>query len=232
MARHASPADLAKALSRLFDGMQLRSLAATSGSAVVVSGRAADVEQALQALEALDFPPVVAAVEVLIVGSGDTPLDPKLFVGNGAEVAAALEGRKKVDVTVRHVVLDGIEGQPATKQTGEDRAFVVGTTAGADGRGRPATPSFQRRNLGTLVEATPRVLPDGRIALDLKIEDSRMVQPDGQEGQPMFTTESFKGSIAVTPNQAQVVSSSDEARTKGQRTAFEVVARVVDAPSR
>ncbi len=232
-AKHASPADLAKALGRLYEGTPLRSVASPSGSSVVVSGRPADVDQAIQALEALDFRPAVVAVEVLIVGGGDAPLDPKLFAGTGAEVATALEGLKKGGVTVRRIALDGVEGQPATKQTGEDRALVVGTTAAADGRfGRGAPQSYSRRNLGTLVEMTPRVRPDGRIALDLRIEDSRLAPADGSDGGPTVTTESFKGSLAVAPNQAQVVSSSDDARGKGQRTAFVVVARVVDAPAR
>src|SRR5580704_898111 len=123
-ASHASPADLVRALSRLYDNSSLRSVASLSGSSVVVSGRATDVEQAIQALEALDFRPAVVAVEVLIVGGGEAPLDPKLFVGTGAEVATALEGAKKNGVMVRRIVLDGIEGQAATKQTGEERSVV------------------------------------------------------------------------------------------------------------
>jgi hypothetical protein len=233
-AKHASPADLAKTLARLYEGPLLRSVASMSGNSVVVSGRANDVDEALHVLEALDFRPEVVGVELLIVGSGETPLDPKVFVGTGAEVLAALEKLKKDGVTVRRIALDGIEGQPATKQTGEDRAFVSSTTGASDRPpgARPATRSYDRRNLGTLVEATPRVRPDGRIALDLKIEDSRMVPADGPDALPSFTTESFKGSVAVTPNQVQVVSSSDEARSKGQRTAFAVIARVVDAAAK
>jgi type II secretory pathway component GspD/PulD (secretin) len=230
-AKHASPSDLAKSLSRLFDGSPLRSVASSAGNSVVVSGRSTDVEQAILALEALDFRPAVVAVEILIVtSSGDAALDTKLFAGTATKVASSLEALKKDGVTVRRVVVDGVEGQAATKQTGEDRAFVVGTTA--TGGGRAVAQSFNRRNLGTTVEVTPRVRPDGHIALDLKIEDSRLVPPEAAEGQPMFTTDSFKGSLAVAPNQAQVVSLSDETRTKGQRTAFVVVAKVVDAATK
>jgi hypothetical protein len=51
-AKHASPADLAKSLSRLFDGSPLRGVASSAGNSVVVSGRPADVERALLALAA------------------------------------------------------------------------------------------------------------------------------------------------------------------------------------
>jgi hypothetical protein len=130
------------------------------------------------------------------VGGRETSLDPKLFVGTGAEVAAVLEAAKKNGVIGRRLVLDGIEGQAATKQTGEERSVVIATASGggdARGGGRPMTQSINRRTFGTLAEATPRVRPDGRIALDLKIEDSRMVPPEESDGMPMFTTESFKG---------------------------------------
>jgi len=231
-ARNASPADLVRGLGRLYDGTALRSVASASGNAVVLSGRPADVEQALRALDALDARPAVVAVDVLIVTGGEAPLDPKLFVGSLAEVTAALEGLKKDGVTVRRIGLDGVEGQVATKQAGEDRAFVTSSTPVPDGRGRAMQQSFTRRNMGTQVEATPRVRPDGRIALDLKIEDSRTAAQEASDGPPVFTTESFKGSVALTPNQAQVVSSSDEGRAKGSRTAFVVVARVVDAAAK
>jgi hypothetical protein len=233
-AKHAAPAELVQALHRLYDDARVRSVASPSGTAVVLSGHAADVDQAIHALEALDARPAVVAVEVLIVGSGDAPLDPKLFRGTGAEVAAALDAVKKDGVTVRRIVVDGVEGQPATKSTGEDRAFVVGSTVNpAGGRfgGGAVSQTLNRRNLGTMVEVTPRVRPDGRIALDLKIEDSRVMPQDGTDGQTAFSVESFKGTIAVAPDQAQVVSSSDDARAKGQRTAFLVIARVVDGPA-
>ena len=140
-AQHAAPADLVKALGRLYDNARLRCVAAPSGRAVVLSGRPTDVQQAVQALAALDArPAVVVAVEVLIVTAGDAPLDPKLFRGSGAEVAAALEGLKKDGVTVRRIVVDGVEGQPATKQTGEDRAFVVATNVNAAGASAAAGP--------------------------------------------------------------------------------------------
>jgi type II secretory pathway component GspD/PulD (secretin) len=230
-AKHASPADLVKALGRLYDNARVRCVASPSGTAVVLSGRPTEVDQAIQALGALDARPAVVEVEVLIVAAGEAPLDPKLFRGTAAEVAAALEGLKKDGVTVRRIVLDGVEGQPVTKQTGEDRAFIVATTVtAAGGFGRAGSQTYNRRNLGTTVEVTPRVRPDGRIGLDLKIEDSRAVPQEGADAQTTFSVESFKGTVAVAPNQAQVVSSSDDARTKGQRTAFVVVARVVDAP--
>ncbi|MFO0810700.1 MAG: secretin N-terminal domain-containing protein [Gemmataceae bacterium] len=224
-AKYEPPGVLAASLSSLFPS-GVSAVAARAGNAVVISGSPDYVERAMQALEALDQRTAVVAVEVAFVDGGEG-VDPKALTGPAAEVMAKLEGMKHKGTIagLRRVRVDGTEGVAAVKQAGEERSVVMGSSVTARGL---VSNSVDRRRLGTLVDVVPRVAPDGRIALELKIDDARLMPTEAPDTPGVMTTESFKGTVSVTPGQAAVVSAASEDGKARRQTIFVVFARVVE----
>jgi hypothetical protein len=165
--------------------------------------------------------------------------------------------RRGLIASVRRVRLTGLEGQVARVQLGENRPSVTGATfagggppgrggpgaggagGGFPGRGGMVSRSITYRNVGTLVQVTPEVGLDGLVALDLRVEDSRMRGPEGgvalgagDNGAPVsapgFASATLESRLRVRPGHVVVAQATSSTAKMGRAEAIILVGASTD----
>ncbi len=135
--------------------------------------------------------------------------------GPAEEVIARLEGLRRDGrlSRLRRVRLSCADGQKASTQAGQERSIITATAAGGPG-GRVMN-SFDRRNLGLLVEATPRVGAGGQVLLELQVQDTRpaseaAADANAPPGPMSLVHDTLKATLAVPAGRAVVASGYGE----------------------
>lgn len=206
--RGGAAKDLAALLNGLFQGSGSFEAVADAGSqSLVLSGPRNVIDEATALVQQIDRPVPSVKVEVTLLdlavkadgksAGGDTkPADRPELAGPAGELATKIDDLKKrgVVVGVKRLQLTALDRQQARTQAGGSKPSVVGVTMvggargrfggdGAGGAGGAAAPAASRnisyREIGTMVQVKPEVGPDGLVALDLRIEDSRLTTPEG-----------------------------------------------------
>jgi hypothetical protein len=217
--------DLSELLGKVYKGEPgVQVLPAPAGNALVISAPPAVCEEVLQLLGRLDRRPRTVAIEVLVVevpprkGKGDKPapetgsLDEREFRGDAEDVLAKLQNLQKKGLLgeLKRFRLTTAENQLGSVRVGGSRPYVTGVMS----RMGVVSRSLSYRDMGTDIKVTPQIGDDQRIALDLRLSDSRMRQPaDGivigmDNGEAIrateFLTATFEGRITVRSGVAEI----------------------------
>jgi type II secretory pathway component GspD/PulD (secretin) len=115
-----------------------------------------------------------------------------------------MERRGKL-VSNARVRLLSLENQPAFAQFGEMAARVVGRTT----TGLAVTPIYNSVNVGTMLQATSRVEPDGTLLVQVSLEKSALVRsqdaPERREPEAV-TRMHTQSTIRLKPGEPTVLS--------------------------
>jgi type II secretory pathway component GspD/PulD (secretin) len=200
--------DLAKTLSQLLQAEGRTAPGATTRSVVIVpdavsnslviAGPVDAVGEVRELVEQLDYSAGMDSIEVAI---GDAPLDEtrpagakppaKAAAGKAASQLHQIEKPKNMEIAVRARLMT-MDNQPAFLHVGRREPRVTGTTVSQSG----TVNQVQLENVGTILGVTPRIAPDGTVAMEIDVEDSCLGPP--QEGTPVITPK--EGQAARTPN--------------------------------
>jgi type II secretory pathway component GspD/PulD (secretin) len=159
-------------------------------------------------------------------------------LGSADAVNRLLDGLRKADALQRLVrpQLLTVDGQEATVQAGYREPKITGVSRSPRGQ----TNSVTLENLGTLVAATPNILPDGRILIELSVETSDFgpeteatvvaTSDDGPEiRSPRTDTHMIKTTVSTRDGQTVVVSDQIRARSgKVTETFVLLTAHLID----
>ncbi|HVS37443.1 MAG TPA: secretin N-terminal domain-containing protein [Gemmataceae bacterium] len=199
--KHGSAKDLAAVLSEHFKGVaEVQASPDASGNYLLISAPAPAFDDVVKVLAQLDRPSQTVSLEIMIASAaarGDKPaddIDEKSLNGTTADVEAKLRDLQSKGVLseVKRLQLTVVEGQPTKLMLGESKPYVTGMTVTATGL---TSRRIQYRDVGTQINATVHVSPDKTAAVDLKLEDSRMVFPE--DGVPIGKDENGKPVLAA-----------------------------------
>jgi type II secretory pathway component GspD/PulD (secretin) len=246
--------ELAYVLGKHFKGdAEIQVLPDSPGNCLLISAAPNVFEEVVKLLEQLDKRPQSVVVEVVIAEV--TPkkdedgrparreLNEKEFAGLNKDVQDRLEAMKKDGrlSALKRIELTAVENQPAKVLLGETKPIV--TSATVTGTGRVAR-SFTYRNTGTQAEVTASVGADKTVALDLKVEDSRLHVADDapafgkdEDGTPIRATEvvlsTLKTKLSIPSGQAVAAEGVKTDSKSGQGQILIVVsARVLEPGAR
>jgi general secretion pathway protein D len=151
----------------------------------------------------------------------------------------ALAKKGKVN-HLRRFQLSALDNQKSSLMTGESKPVVTGVQGGGGfgGRGAPGVVQNQitYQQAGCLLDAKPRISPDGTIVIEMNFEESRVVVPEdgvpvgGGATAPEMPKTSLKGAVSVT-NGRTVLAQGVKTTTKGEKktqTILLVGAQVID----
>jgi len=215
--KYGSAKDLAATLGKYFKGdVDVQVTGDPANNLLLLSANPKVFDEVLATLAKLDRRPQLITVEIYVVDvpakkAGDKEFDEKTLSGSLKDVAASLKALQKSGMlgSVRQFTLTAVENQSSTLMNGETKPYVGGVTKTGIGNTQF---TIMYRNVGTQVVVTPRV-GDKTVTLELKMDDSRMVQPE--EGIPLgiddkgrqvmateFVTAKLNAAVSVTVGQA------------------------------
>jgi type II secretory pathway component GspD/PulD (secretin) len=249
--RHGTAAELAKVLSQFFrNDPEVEILAEPTSNSLLIRVPSSSLGDILKTLQQVDRSPRQVSVEVFIAeivpadgGKGPMPkFVAKDFTGPTDQVLAKIHGLKdgRQLGAVKRIQLATLEGQQATMLVGEMKPMITGTSKGGGFGGKGTTYTIQYRDVGMNVTLTPRVSPEGVVALDLKLEESRLHVPqDGvqigldESGTPIRATETvttrLNCQLAIASSQAVCAEGVEvTSRSREIQTLVIVTARVLE----
>jgi type II secretory pathway component GspD/PulD (secretin) len=254
--RYGGAKDLAAALSKHFKGdADVQAVTETGGNYLLISAAPALFDEVLQTLQELDRAPKTVSVDVWIAevitkrGEDGKPVEGEKEIGEKDLTGTIDEVQKRLDDLakngriggLKHIQLSALENQTSSSTTGENKPHIVGTTVRATGI---ATNQIAYRNVGTQVRATPRIMADKSILLELKVEDASLNTPEdgiglganakgGAVTAAEFTTSTLESKLAVAPGKA-VAAEGVKSSSKGKQAQviILVAARIVDADAK
>jgi type II secretory pathway component GspD/PulD (secretin) len=231
---HGDVASLANTVAYLAEGTRTQVMTDARTNSLILRGPAEALEPIMAVIQRLDQPTRQVELRILVAelpeGSGATP---KFDADFEVAVSEVLKLQADGDAAVlKRIQLTSLEGKSTTVQVGETQAMVAGQSFGPGGRQQR---SYQMENVGTIVEAAPRIGQDGRILVDLSFEMSRLAaaKPDDENPEeiapPARVTATLKSSFAL-PNERTVTVTdfTSSAAPESARMIMLMSARVVD----
>jgi len=197
-------ADLARSLGQLLSaeaeargaGQRLSIAAEPTGNCLVLGGPADAVEEIMRLVAQLDRPAAMVALDVVVA---DAP------AAQAAAAAAPPEGKpapaaagqlrvvawpEKMEV-LAHARLSVLDGNAAHLQVSLDEARITGVSQSSAGQMN----SISYVSMGTLVQITPRVGPEGVVLMKIDVASSR--SGPIEDGMPISV--SAAGEVLRTP---------------------------------
>jgi type II secretory pathway component GspD/PulD (secretin) len=244
--KYGTAKELAEALTKHFKN-DLDIVPEASTNVLLLSGKPAVIDEALATLAKLDRRPQLVAIEVWVLdlapkkGADGKPapgdVDEKALTGSAAAVNKYLKGLQTSGAleAKRRYSLTALENQPTRVVSGETKPY----TTGVHTIGGKVTRTISYRDVGTSLLLTPRLDAAGAVTLELKFDDSRMIQPpDGiplgkdENGVPIMATEfvltAVNTKVNVAKDQAVLVQGVEtKANAGGARTLIVVTAKVL-----
>jgi Bacterial type II/III secretion system short domain len=243
--KYGSAKDLASALDkRLKDKTDIQVVADAPSNCLLVSAPPSAYDEVLKLIEQIDRPPQLVAVEVWIIpvtpAEGEKALDDKDFAGPSDEVLAKIQALQKKGQLgeMKRLRCVAPENQRVSVREGVARPHVRGVVKTATG---VVSRMIAYRDLGSQENLTVRIEPEKTVAIDLSVEDARMVMPEGgavlgtdENGKPIraaeFIAVQAKAELTVPSGQAVPVK---EVKTTGKsggeaQTLVIVTARILD----
>jgi type II secretory pathway component GspD/PulD (secretin) len=184
--------DLAKALEAFLQGTT--SARAGEGPVVIpesisnsliIRGTAKAVERVHELLKQLDQKPASVFVEVVIVNVESDKKPARVAIGGDGQTTAdelteALSKQGRMQVLVRAQLM-ALHNQSAYLQIGRRKPRVTAVRGSSQGTAR----SVEMENVGLTLGLTPRVTPEGNVAIEVDLERSDLAeQEDGIELSP------------------------------------------------
>jgi type II secretory pathway component GspD/PulD (secretin) len=168
------------------------------GNSLIISGPPPAVEEVRRLVSEMDLPAPVIRLEVQLtaVGSDKEKITVDDVDADKSKTAADASSNKSPEKTeeepLMHAEFSTVNGQQALIQLGRTETHVTGTVSNNIGMTHTVTP----RQVGTIVQMTPRVAPGGIVVLELNIQDSR--SGSEEEGAIIYTGKD--GKSIRTPN--------------------------------
>jgi type II secretory pathway component GspD/PulD (secretin) len=255
LVRYGAAKDLAAALGKHFKGdAEVQAVTETGGNYLLISATPAVFDDVVKTLEQLDRAPKTVSVEVWVAEiiakksedgksiEAGKDVDEKDLTGTVDEVRKKLDDLAKIGLIsgLKHIQLSALENQSSSAVTGENKPYVVGSNVIA---GRVSN-TISYRNVGVQVRATPRIMADKSILLELKVEDARMNRPDegiglgvNDKGEAVnateFTTSTLESKLTLAPGKA-VAAEGVKVSSKGKQAHVIILvgARTVDVDAK
>jgi len=147
-------------------------------NSLLVRGDAKIVERIHDVLKQLDCKPASVFVEVVIVTVESVKAPPRIPIrGDGGtmadELIDALSNQGHLQVLAR-AQLTALHNQSASLHIGDRKPRVVNVRESSAG----LTRSVELENVGLVLGVTPRISPDGSVAMELDLERSNLAVPD------------------------------------------------------
>ncbi len=124
----------------------------------------------------------------------------------------ALEQRDKLRILSRPF-LTTLHDMRATVKVGQDVPFPESANSGGNNNGTTTTTGW--REVGTILDITPRITPDGQIVMAVYVEKSSMGSE--ADGTPMYVSE---GEVIRTPKVNQTNAQTNVSARDGQTIVF------------
>jgi type II secretory pathway component GspD/PulD (secretin) len=254
--RYGAAKDLAAVLSKHFKGdAEVQAVTETGGNYLLISAAPALFEEVLQTVGELDRAPKSVSIDLWLAeivtkrGEDGKPVDGEKEISDKDLTGTIDEVQKKLDDLakngriggLKHIQLSAVENQTSSTTTGENKPYIVGTTVRGTGI---ATNQIAYRNVGTQVRATPRIMADNSILLELKVEDARMNMPEdgiglgaNPKGEAInaaeFTTSTLESKLTVASGKV-VAAEGVKSSSKGKQAQVIVLAgaRIVDSSAK
>jgi type II secretory pathway component GspD/PulD (secretin) len=243
--KYGSARDLAKVLGEHLKGAaDVEALPEASANVLLIRATPAAFPEVVKLLEVLDRRPRLVAVEVWVAevlpgDKKDEALDTKPLNGPADAVRARVEElqRKGRIGELSRLELTTAENQSARAFLGQNKPIVLGMTATARGR---ISRHVTYRAFGVDARLTPRVGPDNRVSLELRLTGSRPhvdadspVLDEDENKAPVRMTETVQaaveGQVSVPSGRAVVVQGvKTTAKGRQLETLVIVTARVLD----
>ncbi|HVS37444.1 MAG TPA: hypothetical protein VMS17_17915 [Gemmataceae bacterium] len=259
--KHRQAKDLAAVLGPYFkDAALIQGLPGSPDEVLLIRASPSVYDEVMAAVDKLDRAPKTVSVELFIAQAappadadkkpdGEKPAPAEAVVkesdltGPTAEVAARLEEmRSKGLLTdLKRVHLTVTEGRTSSILAGENKPYTTGVMRVATGA---AARSISYRNVGTEVQASAIVSPDGAVSVDLHLQDMTAdTPPDGvpigadEKNNPVFATDFFvthwEGKISIPAGQARPLESVHSTDKNDRLRTFIVAAvQVLDADAK
>jgi hypothetical protein len=220
------------------------------GARLLLSGPRAALDDALAVLREIDRPARTVHVEILLLdlaGKADADASGATREFHDAELSGlAIDvmprirdlQRRGTITSARSIALTGLERQMLRSQGQESKPYTVGS--GVVGRTGVVSQTISYRDLGTLVQVRPEVTPDGQLALELHLDDSRMgngesgagvgADDKGMTNTPEFLTATVDSRLNLRSGQVVLVQSTKTGSKAGwTQKVILVTATVEDA---
>jgi type II secretory pathway component GspD/PulD (secretin) len=241
LVRYGDAKALATTLSQHYrNEPELQIVPDAASNALLVTAPLDLLRELMKTLDQLDRRPRQVMIEVLVVElpvEDEAAVDPKDFEKPIDKLLPAFEAlSKKGKIThLKRFQLSALENQKSSLTTGENKPIISGVGGGGFGggpRGGGGPGGIQNQisyqQAGCVLNATPRVSPDGNITIDLVFEESRVVVPE--EGVPIgggaiaaeMPRTNIKGTISVASGRSVLVQGT-KSQTKGEKKTQTIV---------
>jgi type II secretory pathway component GspD/PulD (secretin) len=189
------------------------------GNSLIISGPPPAVEEVRRLVSEMDRPAPIIRLEVQLtaVRSDKEKITVDDVDADKSKTAADASSNKSPEKTeeepLMHADFSTVNGQQALIQLGRTETYVTGTSSNNIGMTHTVSP----RQVGTIIQMTPRVAPGGIVVLELDISDSRAGPPEegaiiytGKDGKsirtPNFDTLLNKTTLQLQDGQTQTIS--------------------------
>jgi type II secretory pathway component GspD/PulD (secretin) len=238
--------DVATVLAKQFKGeAEIEALSDSPANCLLISASPAVFEEITKILGELDKRPMMVAIDLTVAevsakkGEDASALEEKDFTGPAQQVMPKFEALRRSGTlaNIRRMQLTGVENKAASILSGETKSVVTGVHVTGTGM---STKSIMMRQVGTKVDATPRVAADKSIMLDLNVDESYLRVPDdapvlGKDdtGAPIRASETvmatLKTHLTLAPGQVVTVKMAQRDSKAGVgQTLVLVTARIVE----
>jgi type II secretory pathway component GspD/PulD (secretin) len=248
--RSGSAKELAAVLSRHFQGeAEIQAAPEPAKDSLLIAALPNVFDEVVATLAQLDHSPHKVTIDVLMVdvmsphdaaagkASSDKELSERDFTGPIEQVTSRLEalGKEKRIADFKQLRVETLENRQGQTQAGEEKklvnGFVIQGTAGV------AVPTMTPRQIGAILQVTPRVIDGNKVLLELVFRNDRLGAPEdgihlanGIDG-PIIASEVVTANVIATPvvpvGQAVVVSRVQvDGKAKRTQTWIIVAARI------
>ncbi len=212
------------------------------GNRLLIRGSDAQLKEIQAVLETLDQPPKMVAFEILFADVSVEVKEKKTWTTIDEEWLAEIEtvaAKRKGGFS--KVRLTALDNQATMVQYGEETPIVTGVQAFPSRGGSSRTPILQRKQTGTIVQCTARILEDDTIIAAFEIERSRLSSKEEavalEEGvekdalrTPAQLTTTCKTTLKLKPGRPVVVSGlKTEGPDTGTKNVIIVTAELLPA---
>ena len=207
----------------------------TERGEVTVTGPADTVLAAEKLLKRADRAAKKIIIEVMLAEIKFAKADANTQDLAGPGVLARLDTLAAAGNTVtrRTITLNATEGTTVTTSDGGSKPYTTSDTLQPPGGGRAVLRqrSVSYRDLGTTIALTATPVGDKSVAIDLKLEDSRIGEADAEAVAPSFDTTRLETRVVVAPGVAAVARSATQESKVGRTASLVIVTVHVTIPT-
>ena len=243
--RYGSAKELAAALEKYFQGeAEIQAAPDPANNSLLIASTPGVFDEVVAAVAQLDRQPQKVIIDVLMAevvsphetaagkSASEKELTDRDFAGPIEQVTARLEAldKEKRIANFKQMRVETLENRQGQTQVGEQKPMVNGFTM--QGTNRTAVPTVSPRQVGAVLQVTPRVVEGNKVLLELVFRNDRVETPedglhlaDGIDG-PIIVGEVVSANLTATltvPVGQAVVVNRVQADGKSKRTQTRII---------